>query len=106
MTTILNQVTCSVCNTKTDETERNEHLVSTNHFELRKNLEDEIPIKSFERIFTACPKKSKIHNLKIEKTHDFRQLHFSTKLPKEKFNILCSDSIDNSELEGSLSIDF
>ena len=48
-------------------------------------------------IFNVCPKKIKIYNLKIEKTHDFWQLHFSTKLPKEKFSTLCSDSIDNSK---------
>ena len=52
------------------------------------------------------PKNSKILNLKNEKTHDFWQLHFSTKLPKEKFNILCSVPTDNSEIEASLSSDF
>ena len=57
-------------------------------------------------IFNACPKKNKIQNLKIEKSHDFWQVYFSTKLPNEKFNILCSDLINNSELEDSLSSDF
>ena len=57
-------------------------------------------------MYDACPKKNKIYNLKSEKTHDFWQLYFSTKLPKEKFNTLCSDSIVKSELETSLSSDF
>ena len=57
-------------------------------------------------LFNACPKKYKIFNIKIEKTHDFWQLYFSTKLSKENFNILCSHSIDKSELKGSLSSDF
>ena len=57
-------------------------------------------------IFNACPKKSREYNLEIEKTHDFWQLYFSTKLPKEKFNIICSDSLDNSALETNLSCDF
>ena len=41
----------------------------------------------------------------MKKTQDFWQLHFSTKLPK-KTKILCSDSINNSELEGGLLSDF
>ena len=48
-------------------------------------------------MYDACPKKNKINNLKIEKTHDFWQLYFSTKLPEEKFITLCSDSTVKSE---------
>ena len=106
MTTIMNQVTSSLCNIKTDEVKWKEHLVSTNHLQLCKNNKDKIAIKFFEMIFNACPKNSEIINLKNQKTHDYRQSHFATKLPKEKFNILCSDSINNSELEDSLSSDF
>ena len=83
MTTILNQVTCSLCNMKIDEIKRKEHLVSTNHLNLCKNNKDKIAIKFFEMIFNACAKKNRIYNLKNEKSHDFWQLHFSTKLPKE-----------------------
>ena len=39
----------------------------------------------------------------MEKTHAFWQLQFSTKLPKEKSGILCSDSISSSELKDSPS---
>ena len=44
--------------------------------------------------------------LKIEKSNDFWQSHFAMKLPKEKFDLLCNNSIDNSELTDSLSSDF
>ena len=106
MTSIMNQVTCSLCNMKIDELKWKEHLVSTNHLQFCKENKNKIAIKFFEMIFNSCPKKNKIYNLKIGKIHDFWQLYFSTKLPKEKFYILCSDSIDNSELEVSLSPDF
>ena len=106
MNTIMNQVTCSLCIMRIDELKWKEHLVSTNHIQLCKDNKDKIAVKFFQMIFNACPKKSKIFNLKNEKSHDFWQLHFSTKLPKEKFNILCSDPIDNSEIEASLSSDF
>ena len=57
-------------------------------------------------VFNACPIKNKKLILKIEKSQAFWQLYFSAKLPKEKFSSLYSDSIDNSELEGSLSSGF
>ena len=85
MTTIMNQVSCSLCNMKIDELKWKEHLVSTNHLQLCKENKDKIAIKFFEMIFNACAKKNKIYNLKIEKTHDFQQSYFSTKLPKENF---------------------
>ena len=106
MTTIMSQVTCSLCNMKMDKLKRKEHSVSTNHLQLCKNVKDKIAAKFFEMLFNACPEKSKTFNLKTGKTHEFGQLYFSTKLSREKFNILCSHSIDNSELEGSLSSDF
>ena len=40
MTTIMNQVTCSLCNMKTDELQGKDHLVSTNHQPLGKNTTD------------------------------------------------------------------
>ena len=56
--------------------------------------------------FIACPKKCEIQKSKIEKTHDFWQLHFSTKLPQEKYDKLSSDSVNISELADGLSSDF
>ena len=102
----MNQVTCSLCNMKIDELKWKEHLVSTNHLNISEINKDKTAIKFFEMILNAGAQKNRIYNLKNEKSHDFWQLHFSTKLPKEKINILCSDSIDNSELEGSISSDF
>ena len=40
-----------------------------------------------------------------KKTHDFWQPYFSPKVPKEKFDTLCNDSIDKSEIEKSFSND-
>ena len=99
MTSIMNQVTCSLCNMKIDELKWKEHLISTNHLRLCKKTKDKIAIKFFEMTFNACLKKNKIYNLKLEKSYEFWQLHFSTKLPKENFVILCGDSINISELE-------
>ena len=90
MTTMLNQVTCSLRNIKNDELKWKEHLVSTNHLQLCRNDKDKIAIKFFEMIFNACPKKNKVYKLKIEKSHGFWQSHFAMKLPKEKFDFLCS----------------
>ena len=53
-------------------------------------------------IFSTNSKTSEIYILKNNKTHDFWQSYFASKLPKEKFDILCSDSINISELENSL----
>ena len=83
MTTIVNQVTCSPGNMKFDELKWEEHLVSTNHLYLCKNVKAEITIKFFEMISNTCPKKSEIYIVKIKKTHDFWQLHTSKKLSKE-----------------------
>ena len=60
MTTIMNQVTCSLCNRKIDELKWMEHLFSTNHLELCENEKDKIAIKIFEKTFTAYSEKSEI----------------------------------------------
>ena len=39
MTSIMDQVICSLCNIKTDELQWNEHSVSTNRLELVKIIE-------------------------------------------------------------------
>ena len=51
MNTIVNRVTCSLCNMKTDVLKWNEHLVSTNHLELCKYDDNEIAINFFESLF-------------------------------------------------------
>ena len=51
-------------------------------------------------------RKKKIFNLKKEKSHDFWRLYFGTKQPKKKFDLLCNDSIDKSEIEKNLESDF
>ena len=67
MTTVMNQVTCSLCNIKIDELEGMYHLVSTNHLQLCTNDKDKFAIKFFETLFNTYSKKSGIYNLKIEK---------------------------------------
>ena len=57
-------------------------------------------------IFDVRPEKEQIYNLNNVKTKDFWSLYFSTKPPKEKFDTLCNDSINNPELEKSLSNHF
>ena len=64
----------SLCNLKIDELKWKKHLVSTNHSKLCKNAKNKIAIDFFEMMFNACPKKTKIYNLRSEKTHDVWQL--------------------------------
>ena len=97
MTTIKNQVTCSLCIMKIGELQWMDNLVSTNQLELCKNDGDEIAIKFFTMIFDTIFNKSEIYKMKNGKTQDFWQSYFATKLPKEKLNIFCSDSNNYSE---------
>ena len=106
MTALMRQVTCTLCNVKIDETEWKNHIISTKHLQNCKNVDDKIAIKFFEMIFEVRPEKERIFNLKNEKTLDFWQLYFSTKLPKEKFDTLCNNSINKLEIEKNLTTDF
>ena len=106
MTALMCQVTCALCNIKIDETKWNEHLSSEKHRQNCKNVDNSIAIKFFEMIFEEIPKKKKIFNLKIEKPLNFWRLYFSTKLPTEKFDLLCNDTIDKTEIEKNLMTDF
>ena len=68
MTSKTNQLSCSLCNIKTDELEWAYHLVSTNHLQLCENDKDKIAIKFFEMIFETYSKKNEIYNLKKKHT--------------------------------------
>ena len=48
----------------------------------------------------------KIFNIKNENSLYFWHLYFSTKLSKEKFDLLCNDTIDKTEIEKHLETDF
>ena len=102
----MSQVTCDSCYEQIDESKWKEHIISTHHVLKCKIYESIIATKFFEMIFEARPKKKKIFNLKNEKSLKFWRLNFSTKLPKERFDIICIDSMNNSEIEKSLSNDF
>ena len=106
MTALMSQITCGLCYEKIDESKWKDHIISTNHVLKCKTYESIIATKFFEMIFDVRPEKEQIYNLNNVKTHNFWRIFFSTKLPNEKFDILCNDSIKNPELEKRLSIDF
>ena len=105
MTTIMTRVTCSICGEKMDESKWKEHLVSTEHLENCRNQKEGLLMKFFELIFNTYLNRSDIYDLKNEKVFEFWEMYFETKQPKEKFDKLCSDSDDESELEASLVAD-
>ena len=102
----MSPVSCAPCNRKIVETKWKEHLCSEKHLQYCKSTDNSIAIKFFEMIFEARPEKKKIFNLKNEKSLDFWSLYFSTKVPKEKFDLLCKDSYDKKEIEKNLETDF
>ena len=106
MTTLMCQVTCSLCNMKIEESKWKEHQTSENHLKKCGENHNELTTKFFKMFFDIRPQREEIFNLKNEKTHDFWQSYFSPKLPKEKFDGLCNGSIDRAEIEDSLSKDF
>ena len=106
MTGLMSQVTCVPCNIKIDEMKWKEHLCSEKHLQYCKSTDNSLAIKFFEMIFEARPEKKKIFNLKNKKSLDFWSYYFSTKLPKEKFDLLCNDSFDKNEIEKNLETDF
>ena len=65
ITTIMNLVTCSLCNKKTDELQLMHHLVSTNHLQLCKKIKDKE--ESFSNWFFSHNLKENIYNLKLNK---------------------------------------
>ena len=106
MTGLMSQVSCAPCNMKIDETKWKEHLSSGKLLQYCRGTDHSIAIKFFEMIFEGRPEKKKIFNLKNEKSLDFWRLYFSTKLSKEKFDLLCNDSYDKKEIEKNLETDF
>ena len=55
-------------------------------------------------IFKTYHNRKDIYDLKDEHTLDFWQSYFETKVPKEKFDVLCTTN-NISELEASLTSD-
>ena len=106
MTGLMSQVSCVPWNMKIDETKWKEHLCSEKHLQYCKSTDNSIATKFFEMIFEARPEKKKIFNLKNEKSLDFWSLYFSTKVPKEKFDLLSNDSYDKKEIEKNLETGF
>ena len=63
MTTIMNQVTCSLCNIKIDAIKCKEHTSSTDHSIICRKVDGEIAVKSFKKVVNANPKKDFFLNL-------------------------------------------
>ena len=59
MTSIMIQVTCSLCNMKTDDIKWKQHVVSTLFLQLCKTPKKKLQKSFFEMSYNACPKKSK-----------------------------------------------
>ena len=59
MTTIMNQVTCSLCDIRIDELNWDDHLMSTEHSENCREVKDGIVANFFNIIF------KKYHNRKV-----------------------------------------
>ena len=97
MTTIMNQVSCSLCDIKINESKWGEHLISTEHLELCKRDKEELEERFFNLIFDTYHNRSEIYDLKKEKALYFWEGYFETKVPSEKFDQLCRDSIDKSD---------
>ena len=93
MTTIMNQVTCSLCVMKTDELQWKMHIISRNHLQRCKKEKDGIAIRFLEMIFRTYHSRKHIYNLENEKT----------KLSKEKFDISCNNINKKTEIKASLT---
>ena len=105
MTSIMNQVTCSLCGIKVDEKKRGEHLVSIEQLKVCKEQKSIILDNFFELISDTYQNRKDIYNLKNEKALNFWESYFATKLPKEKFDVLRSNPNKKAELEDSLTTD-
>ena len=105
MTTIMNKVTCALCDIKVDESKWGEHLISTDHLDFCSEDKNELTKRFFDLVFDTYHNRSEIYDLKNEKAHYFWEGYFESTVPKEKFDKLCSDSINKSELEDSLLTD-
>ena len=105
MTTITNQVTYSLCYKKIDEINWNDHLMSTEHLQNCKENKAVIIAKFFIIIFKTYQNKKDLYNLEDEYVLDFWESYFETKIPKEKYDIILSDSNNNSQLEINLTSD-
>ena len=86
---------------KIDESKWKSHIVSTNHLQKCGEIHNGLTTNFSKMFFDIKPEIEEIYNLEIKKTHDFWQLFFSPKVPKEKFNTLCNDSIEKMEIENS-----
>ena len=106
MTALMSEVLCGSSYEEVYESKWKDHILSTKHSLKCKTYVRCIAPKLFEMIFDVRPEEEQITNLNNVKTHNFWRLHFSTKPAKEKFDSLYKSSVNNSDLDQSLSHDF
>ena len=75
---------------KIDELKWDGHLISTERSQNCKEVKDGIVSKFFIIFLKTYHNRKDLYNLKDDHTVDFWQSYFETKVPKEKFNIICS----------------
>ena len=105
MTTIMKQVTCSLCFIDIDEIKWNDHLMSTEHLQNCNENKTGIIAKFFNIIFKTYHCRKDLYNMEDEDIFDFWESYLETKLPKEKYDIILSNPNNNSELEINLTSD-
>ena len=84
----MDQVTCSLCNIRVDESKREEHIVSTILSKYSRDVISEIVKKSFEVAIDSIKTRALIYEFDNEKTYTFWRLYLSTNITKENFDIL------------------
>ena len=101
----MSQVTCSLCRMKIDEINWNDHLMSTEHLQKCGEVKGGIVAKFFNIIFKTYHNRKDLYNWEDEYILDFWESYFDTKIPKEKFDIICNNPNNNSEMEINLTSD-
>ena len=71
MSTIMNKVTCSLCDIKVDERNWNDHLMSTEHLQNCREVKGGIVAKLFNIIFKTYHNRKDLYNLEDEYILDF-----------------------------------
>ena len=88
MTTIMRQVTCSLCDEKIDESNWEEHIISTTHLIKSHNINSKIIKSFFEVVIDSHKSRAVIFEIENNKVDTFWSLYLPTKIPKEKFDKL------------------
>ena len=99
MTTIVNQVTCSLSNEKIGEPKWEEHIISTTNLKKSRDVNSEIVIKFSEVAIDSLKSRAAIYEIRNEKTcfsggHIFQQ-KYQKKLDKTSSHSNCLGDLMN-----------